>query len=204
MKTQVLLTMLVTARMLVSAADRVEASPVVYVHTRGLPTYEGFVQNYTMATGIASRMFANAEVRVKWRFGLPKGFPNKTPADVPPIVVDFTTGTPKTAYAADLAIAHVFEGVHITVFYDRVANMVAREQVPTLLAHVLVHEITHLLQGFDGHSESGVMKARWSTSDMLEMAWKPLGFPPSDVYLIHRGLRERTARLERRTARNAE
>jgi hypothetical protein len=28
-----------------------------------------------------------------------------------------------------------------------------------VLAHVLVHEITHILQGIDRHSESGVMKS---------------------------------------------
>jgi hypothetical protein len=67
--------------------------------------------------------------------------------------------------------------------------------VPCLLAHVLVHEITHLLEGIDRHSESGVMKAHWSSDDTLEMAWKPLAFTEEDKYLIHRGLKLRAAEL---------
>ncbi len=65
-----------------------------------------------------------------------------------------------------------------------------------LLAHELVHEITHILQCLDRHSETGVMKARWTADDYCEMRWKPLTFTPEDIQLIHLGmqmLRSRTA-----------
>ena len=55
------------------------------------------------------------------------------------------------------------------------------------LAHVLVHEITHILQASDRHSDSGVMKARWIAQDYEAMARKPLRFTSEDLDLIHRG-----------------
>jgi hypothetical protein len=67
--------------------------------------------------------------------------------------------------------------------------------VPCLLAHILAHEITHVLQGINRHSVSGVMKAHWSNGDCLDMAGKPLAFTEEDVYLIHRGLKRRADRL---------
>ena len=67
--------------------------------------------------------------------------------------------------------------------------------VPCLLAHVLAHEITHVLEGIDRHSESGVMRAHWSSDEMWDMASKPLAFTEEDKYLIHRGLKVRVAKL---------
>jgi len=46
----------------------------------------------------------------------------------------------------------------------------------SLLGHVMAHEIGHLLQGTTQHSESGIMKARWTGQDFTEKAWRPLGF----------------------------
>jgi hypothetical protein len=65
------------------------------------------------------------------------------------------------------------------------------------LAHVLAHEITHILQGVSRHSESGVMKATWDQRDFEKMAWKPLTFTERDVMLIHFGLEARAARKAR-------
>jgi hypothetical protein len=58
---------------------------------------------------------------------------------------------------------------------------------------VLVHEITHVLQGIEHqrHSEDGVMKARWTADDLYQMSYRPLHFDPFDVELIRRGLANR-------------
>ena len=64
-----------------------------------------------------------------------------------------------------------------------------------ILAHVLVHEITHILQGIDRHSESGVMKASWTNQDYKAMAWKPLPFTPQDTRLLQLGLNGRESLL---------
>ena len=57
-----------------------------------------------------------------------------------------------------LAYALPFEGTHIVVFYDRVEECVRADLFPTLLAYVLVHEITHILQEITRHSATGIMK----------------------------------------------
>jgi hypothetical protein len=58
-----------------------------------------------------------------------------------------------------------------------------------VLAHVLVHEITHVLEGIDRHSATGIMKAHWNYNDYLEMRRKPLPFAHEDVNLIYDGLK---------------
>ena len=53
---------------------------------------------------------------------------------------------------------------------------------------MLVHEITHILQGVMHHSESGIMKPHWDSTDLFEMGRKPLAFAEEDVRLIRLGL----------------
>jgi hypothetical protein len=57
-----------------------------------------------------------------------------------------------------------------------------------LLAHVMVHEIAHILQGVYRHSDNGVMKAVWTGQDYSQMRVGALPFAPEDVELIHLGL----------------
>ena len=60
--------------------------------------------------------------------------------------------------------------------------------MPHLLAHVLVHEITDILQGVTRHSSQGVMKAQWSQQDFNLMLGRSLEFASFDVDLIHDGI----------------
>ena len=137
----------------------------------------------------AAKMFAEASVRIDWRIGRPSG---AQPGREPVIMVSIAENTPASYLPAALAFAKVYEGVHITVFWDRVERL-SRFAPPTfVLAHVLVHEITHILQGIDRHSESGIMKSRWTPEDYCAMAIKPLRFTALDVELIQLGLARRT------------
>ena len=52
------------------------------------------------------------------------------------------------------------------IFYDRVRK-IKPNKIPAVLAHVMVHEVTHILQGICRHSASGVMKAQWDEEDFL-------------------------------------
>ena len=134
-------------------------------------------------------MFAEAGVRLEWRTGHPSG---AQPEREPAIVVSLAENTPASYQPKALAFAQVYEGVHITVFWDRVERLSRFAPPNFVLAHVLVHEITHILQGIDRHSESGVMKAHWTVEDYRAMAAKPLPFTPQDVQLIELGLAPRT------------
>jgi hypothetical protein len=138
------------------------------------------------AQDIAAGMFAGVGVRVEWREGRPKPLQRE-----PAIVVHMAIDTPPEFMPGAFALARVYEGVHITVFWDRVQRMRSSLAAGVVLGHVLVHEITHILQGIDRHSETGVMKARWTGVDFFQMTWKPLPFTPDDIYLIQRGLATR-------------
>src|SRR5262249_46394347 len=93
------------------------------------------------------------------------------------------------------AYAMPFEGTHIVVFFDRVKNRPV-SVVPTVLGHVIAHEVAHILQGLMRHSESGVMKAQWDGADYLQMHWKPIQFTDDELMLIYSGpkLREGSRR----------
>jgi hypothetical protein len=138
------------------------------------------------AQGIASGILATAGVHVTWRTGQPKAHELGRP-----ILIDITADSPETLYRGALGYAYVFEGVHIGVFYDRVRNASYPHATAILLAHVLVHEITHILEGVDRHSGQGVMKAHWTEDDLVQMLYKPLPFDPEDVVLMRAGLASR-------------
>ena len=107
-------------------------------------------------------------------------------------MVEIVTDTSRELKPGALAFARPYEGVHIDVFYDRVRAATEPELTPNVLAHVLVHEITHILQGTCRHSDTGVMKARWNHEDYMEMRLNPLSFTEEDVQLIRAGLAGRT------------
>lgn len=162
-------------------ARNAEVSLTVYVRTR---IGDSGLRNICMrARGVAYQMFAAAGVRIHWRTGQPKLHePGR------PILIDITPNTPETFYRGALAYARVFEGDYIRVFYDRVENPDRPHAAAMLLAHVMVHELTHILEGVDHHSEEGVMKAQWTADDLVRMAYKQLRFGPEDVRLMRIGL----------------
>jgi len=79
------------------------------------------------------------------------------------------------------------------VFYDRLRECVEADQIPTLLAYVLVHEITHILQGNPRHSATGIMKAHWNGDGYFDMRANALTFTAEDEDLLHAGLDARLA-----------
>ena len=109
------------------------------------------------------------------------------------IVVGFSESTPKAFHPGALAYALPYEGVHIQVFYDRISQA-DPDLVPSLMANVIVHEITHILQGIDRHSAGGIMKAMWTSSDYTQMKRGQLRFTALDVEMIRDGFAARTSR----------
>jgi hypothetical protein len=133
----------------------------------------------------ASQMFAAIDVKLDWSC--------RKPGLQQAIVISLAARAPENRKTGELAFALPYEGTHIVILYDRVRKM-QPNQVTAVLAHVLVHEVTHILQGFPRHSESGVMKAHWDSEDFAQMTWKPLPFTDDDIDLIQRGLDARDAR----------
>lgn len=139
------------------------------------------------------QMFATAGLRIAWRDGSPS---SDEISREHPIIVHFVLHTQVSDHPGALAFALPYEGMHLRIFYDRVQYANPR-WTQAVLVHVLVHEITHLLQGMDHHSETGVMKAHWTAEDYREMTWRPLSFTARDIELIHAGLQARRARNPR-------
>jgi hypothetical protein len=142
------------------------------------------------ARNIATQIFAGIGVAIEWRHA------DSCPAGA--LRISYSTSTPTNLMPHALAYALPYEGTHIVIFYDRVQAAIAPGRVTALLAHVMAHEVTHVLEGIPRHSAEGVLKARWTNEDYSRMCWKPLKFADEDIALIHSGLEQRAAR------RNAE
>jgi hypothetical protein len=148
----------------------------------------------TQAEAKAAAMFAEIAVKIQWLHGRREcqARPNET------ILIRLSSQAPADFLPGSLAYARPYEGTHIKVFLDRVVQTTEPRRRPALLAHVLVHEVGHILEGVNRHSEQGVMKARWDEFDFMQMSWKPLPFAPLDVLLIHTGLDARASRMAQR------
>ena len=142
------------------------------------------------AETIASMMFRRIGVKLEWHSDRRTCQVQRDQV----ITVSLSAHTPDNLLPGALAYALPYEGVHIEVFYDRMSNANA-DLLPALLAHVLVHEITHILQGVNQHSKTGIMKAHWEQDDYCHMDTKPLAFTDADVNLIYQGLDARAEHL---------
>jgi hypothetical protein len=136
----------------------------------------------------ASKMFARISVHLEWHTDSPTCRAN--PGGI--IEVTLSVDTPKSMLPDALAYALPFEGTHINVFYDRI-QFANPEAARYLLALILVHEIAHILQGSNRHSDRGIMKARWNVEDYLFLETKPLAFTRADIDLIYIGLNARAS-----------
>jgi hypothetical protein len=136
------------------------------------------------ATMLASQMFAEIGVTIEWERAIGRCQPHA-------IRILLAVDTPAAFRPGAMAYALPFEGTHIRVFYDRIAQGRARRPLARVLAHVFAHEIGHLLQAQSRHSEEGIMKTRWTLKDFNDMNWEPLRFTDEDVTLIYAGLSKR-------------
>jgi hypothetical protein len=123
---------------------------------------------------LATEMFDQIGMALVWR-GL-----QHCPEEPRPIIIRLSVDASPNVFPGALAVSYPFEGVHIRVFYDRVRIVTESCPLPVLLGHVLAHEISHILQGNDRHSASGLMKSRWDRSDFVRMARRPLPFTDLD------------------------
>jgi hypothetical protein len=133
--------------------------------------------------GAATKLLEQAGIQIEWRS-------DQRFCDVAKhgIVVSVVLATPDDQHPGALAYALPFERTRITLFYDRVLKTLGPAGAPSLLGHVLAHEIVHSLQGVDQHSVNGIMKARWDARDYAGMQLGRLRFTEEDIALVHRGL----------------
>jgi hypothetical protein len=134
-------------------------------------------------------IFATIPVRIVWKSGTKCNAKDA-------IHIEFVEQTPSKLMPGALAFARPYQGTYIEVFYDRVCAIAQPEVKQHVLAYVLVHEITHILQGIARHSETGIMKAHWTDDEFQSMRFDALAFTAEDIRLVQEGLRTRTERME--------
>ncbi len=169
------------------------AVPEVIVHMVDDGLLVGSVR--VRAKAIATAILASAGVRLRWeKSNVAPMVPIRTCGAggiATTITVRFVKNADPTASHGALAAATPFaqDGVGIFVFYDRLQPMFDLLKQPEyLLGHVLAHEIGHQLMGTDSHSETGLMKARWSAMDIYGMPAGRMKFTPEFAQMIRRNL----------------
>jgi hypothetical protein len=145
------------------------------------------------ARRVATEIYAAIGVRVVWRSG---GRPPMGCAKHPmrgTIVVRFDTSD--APFASDQALAwsnpYSTIGPCVTVLMHRVEAAVRTNPLstPSVLGHVLAHEMGHVLQGVARHSNSGLMRGQWPLEEVREiMKGHSLEFAPYDSELIRANL----------------
>ena len=134
------------------------------------------------AQGLATRIFADIGIPLDWRACELADESSQTA-----IVVQLVSGKNEGLMSGVLGSAMPYRR-HIIIFFDRIETM---EDAWTVLGHVMVHEITHIIQGVFRHSDTGLMKPHWSGHDLMEMRYKPLPFTREDLILLYSALEMR-------------
>jgi hypothetical protein len=160
-----------------NAAQKQEPDVVVYLHA-GTEN----VEVIRLAQGQAQQILAGAGIRVEWRLGTPRPHGG---AEV--IEAVLTEHRDQNFRPGALAFATLGKdaGTRIEIFYNRIRASGRDSAIRPILAHVLAHEITHILEGVERHSETGIMKAHWSPADLRAMSHTALPFGEEDLLLLH-------------------
>jgi hypothetical protein len=139
------------------------------------------------AEALAGKMFRGIDVDVRLRTasGRSKAVPDSC-GTVIVLSIDGSAGiAPVSRGALAYALPFATSGAVIHIFMDRVGGSHGHDFTKILLAHVMVHEITHVIEKTGAHSPDGVMKAHWEHADLEQMKYTPLPFAEKDVELIH-------------------
>jgi len=170
------------------SAHAEECTVMAYAYTGSIMP-AGMLWN---AESKAAAMFRAIGVEVRWQTGAVRANAADGACGAPIVILLGNTGgarVPPDALAYATPFAH--SGTCIHVLLDRVLQYGRGQFETALLAHVLAHEITHVLERTDRHSADGVMKAHWDARDFSNLAWHSLPFAAEDVELIHRGIAQR-------------
>jgi hypothetical protein len=137
---------------------------------------------------IVSSIFASIGVRIRWQEG---------ERSTGSFEIRIIERAPGFASPGAMASTRLADGT-ITIFEDRVRQQLRRAHPAAArlgLAYILAHELAHAMQGLGRHSESGILKANWTTDDFTAMLFNKLAFTDFDAALIRQRLSGRAAWL---------
>ena len=146
---------------------------------------------FLRARDIVTQIYADIGIKVVWLRSSPSPGCEIRPMHGR-ILVTLATGNPGLHRDMALAYANPYMVGQpcITLLTDRLGDDVRLNPLTTgfVLGHTLAHEIGHVLQGIARHSETGVMKSRWSQTEVRDMTVERLHFEPYDRELIWEAL----------------
>jgi hypothetical protein len=178
--------------LIAAVADAIASSkPVVEVF---LPPLLGMNQElaFDRARIVVTGIYADIGVVVTWRSAgsAPSGC-SKKPLHRQ-IVVSLAADAPRGVGDGVFAYSNPYAAVGpcVTLLASRFEYGLFMNPASTgvLLGHALAHEIGHVLEGIARHSETGLMKERWSTNEVREMRNRWLHLEDYDKKLILEGL----------------
>ena len=115
------------------------------------------------------------------------------------LVVRIVKGIPPHFYprATGYALPFAGQGVHVTLFYDRIEKVSVGSIVgpapARFLGTAMAHEIGHVLLGSTEHSAQGIMKGNWGPSESRLIACRGLHFTPENAAALRAGAAGRLA-----------
>ena len=161
------------------------AANVIAIHLQG--SQHADLMLLRRAQQSATSIMDLAGIRVIWNTGAPR---TADPCCAVAFVLELAVSTPPNFKPEAMAYTFPFqEAGAITIFYDRVRRI--RQRPDRVLAHVIAHEVIHMLQGIARHSETGLMKSPWSQEDYHVMLRSTLPLAAEDIDLIRAGLQKR-------------
>jgi hypothetical protein len=127
----------------------------------------------------AAQIFSSIGIQLRWSCAEPAGTT---------ISIRLAGRVPKQFRKETLAYALPFarQGVRITVFYHRLEPIFEEHQgyAGSIFGNVLAHEIAHVLERVDSHSETGIMRRRWDRNDFVSMKFNAFRFAAEDAQTI--------------------
>jgi hypothetical protein len=137
-------------------------------------------------------MFREIDVEVHWRMGSVQANAANNACCAPVVVqLENVRGCSASSEALGHATSLAQPGTRINVFLDRLVAYRDENLETAILAHVLAHEITHVLRSENRRSANGMVKAHWDIADYQCAKSHSLPFAPEDVESIRRGIAKR-------------
>lgn len=136
-----------------------------------------------LAQSYANRIYHSIGIELRWKGSCKKAQRNAPGTPFAPnldtLGLEWAPKAPAKIPPGARASAHPFQptGTRITLYLDRLQPVLEdRPLSAAILGHVLVHEIGHVLLGYDGHAKEGLMKATWSEAEQYAMRCRPMPF----------------------------
>lgn len=175
-----------------SAQPVADSEPVVEVFLPP-PLRQDTALAFSKAQRVATEIYSAIGVRVVWPSNGQRPTGCAKEAMHRRILVAFQESDPR--FVSDQALAwsnpNLTTGPCITLLIDRVKAAIQLNPLsfPFVLGHALAHELGHVLEGIPRHSDSGLMKARWSFHEVAGMMKNQrLEFASDDADLIRAAL----------------